>query len=130
MPPSSRTAPHAAAIPGAPPHATLAEQNDAFRRALGQHPAYPGQLVVTQGVMALDAPRVFRLMQAVARHAEFPEDDDPNGEHEFGAIEHDGAKWFFKIDYFENADCEYGAEEPLDPARCHRVLTVMRADEY
>jgi hypothetical protein len=29
-----------------------------------------------------------------------PEDNDPHGEHDFGAFEHEGQRIFWKIDYY------------------------------
>ena len=63
----------------------------------------------------------------VRDYAEFNEDNDPYGEHDFGSFTVGGVKLLWKIDcYDENLEkwCD-----PLSPD-CHRVLTIMRADEY
>ena len=57
-------------------------------------------------------------------------DNDPHGERDFGAIDLHGAKWFWKIDYYANGNCDSGSEDPSDPAKCYRVLTIMHASEY
>jgi hypothetical protein len=121
----SSTAAEAAPSPAAAP---LAAANDAFRRALGFTTAIPGRLVLTAGVAARGDSFVFRAVMAVRDHDAFNEDDDPYGEHDFGSTVVDGVKIFWKVDYFADADCEYGAEDPA--AGCFRVLTVMLADEY
>ncbi|MEP7305991.1 MAG: DUF3768 domain-containing protein [Acidobacteriota bacterium] len=36
----------------------------------------------------------------------------------------------WKIDYFENEECEYGSEHLEDPAPSFRVLAIMGAEEY
>jgi len=50
----------------------------------------------------------------------FIEDNDPNGEHDFGSFEIDGY----------DKDMRYGSEDPSDPSQTARVLTLMLAEEY
>ena len=58
-----------------------------------------------------------------------PDTHDPEGEHDFGAFEHGGARFFWKIDYY-TPDMEHGSEDPADPSQTLRVLTIMLAEEY
>jgi hypothetical protein len=116
------------ASPGPAALSPLAQGNDAFRRALGETPHHPGRLLVTGGISDQPVAFVFAALKAIRDTTVFPEGDDPYGEHDFGAIEHEGVKVFWKIDYYADADCESGAETPAE--RCYRVLTVMLADEY
>jgi Protein of unknown function (DUF3768) len=55
--------------------------------------------------------------------------NDPYGEHDFGVVEFDGQKIFFKIDYFDKT-LTYGSPDPADPTVTERVITIMLADEY
>jgi hypothetical protein len=55
--------------------------------------------------------------------------NDPYLERDFGAVTVRGQKYFFKIDYYD-ANLEYGSEDPSDPNKTRRVLTIMRAEEY
>ena len=60
---------------------------------------------------------------------DFNEDNDPYGEHDFGAIDHNGQKIYWKIDYYDS-DLKYGSENPADPCQTARVITIMLANEY
>lgn len=81
--------------------------------------------MLTQGIQALaDAEGA---VKCVREYADFNEDNDPYGEHDFGSFEYDGNKLFWKIDYYDQA--LEGYCDPLSPD-CRRVLTVMLAEEY
>lgn len=115
----------------------IAQQNDRFRSRLGipvfGEPAVPGSFVFTAGVSALPPLVQLDVWQLVRDYDEFTPGDDPYGEHDFGAFTHPAAgKLFWKIDYYATGfpRIEQGSEDPADPARTHRVLTVMLADEY
>ena len=59
----------------------------------------------------------------------FDEDNDPYGEHDFGALEVEGERLFFKIDYYDH-DLSAHSPDPADPSVTKRLLTIMLADEY
>ena len=98
------------------------ELNDAFRQT------FTGG-VVTDGVAALPESDLAQLLERVRRFDEFSKDNDPYGEHDFGSLDLSGQTYFFKVDYYA-PDMEGGSEDPSDPAKTTRVLTIMRADEY
>lgn len=58
-----------------------------------------------------------------------PEDNDPYGERDFGSIELEGERYFWKIDYYDRT-LRFGAEDPADTSETMRVLTLMHASEY
>ena len=103
----------------------IAALNDNFRK-LG---AGEGRIFLTHGVSALSRNEQMALMTKVRGFTDFNEDNDPHGEHDFGAIDFDCEKYFFKIDYYD-LNYKYGSEDPCDPVKTRRVLTVMRANEY
>ena len=88
-----------------------------------------GAAVMTPGVAALGVEAVNRAIQAISVFNDFCEDNDPYQEHDFGAIDIEGQKVFFKIDYY-NKSLSAGSDDPSDPSITRRVLTVMLASEY
>ena len=87
----------------------IAKQNDRFRKTWGADFTVPGQIVVTRGVADLphgvaDLPHaaIAIIMQRVQQFSDFTEDNDPYGDHTFGAFEFESAgetySIFWKID--------------------------------
>jgi len=108
----------------------IAEQNDRFRQE-GASQTLQGYLIVTQGISALPYPTVQAILARVMAFDDFSEDNDPHGEHDFGAFDVDQAgKVFWKIDYYAGDELEFGSDDPSDPAQTFRVLTIMLASEY
>ena len=102
----------------------IRELNDAFRKTFAG-----GKVVMTASVASLpDMVRANALLE-VARFDRFTPDNDPHGEHDFGSFELCGRKFFFKVDYYD-LSMEFGAEDPSDPAKTTRVLTLMLAEDY
>ena len=84
---------------------------------------------MTAGVEALTENAKAVLLLKVAAFEDFTEDNDPHREHDFGSIDLLGERYLWKIDYYD-IDCRYGSEDPTDPDKTTRVLTVMRAEDY
>ena len=98
--------------------------NDALRRSF-----IGGQVVETPGVVALPEAERVALLFAVRRFDQFDAGNDPHGEHDFGAVEVGAARYFWKIDAYDQALAGH-SPDPADPGVTTRVLTIMRADEY
>lgn len=103
----------------------IAELNDLARTAMG----VASKLVQTCGVSALDACEQSKIREKVELFSDFNPENDPHGEHDFGAFDHGGHRIMWKIDYFDKK-LEYGSEHPEEPAQTTRVLTIMLAEEY
>ena len=88
-----------------------------------------GRIYLTCGIAALSEREQSDIAWKVRAFNDFAEDNDPAGEHDFGAFTHDGRKVFWKIDYYDPS-MEYGSEDPSDDEKTLRVLTIMLADEY
>ncbi|MDF3016237.1 MAG: hypothetical protein K0R44_1462 [Thermomicrobiales bacterium] len=52
-----------------------------------------------------------------------------NFRHDFGALEVEGERLFFKIDYFDQTLSAH-SPNPADETATKRVLTIMLAEEY
>ena len=106
----------------------IAALNDALRKSPLDRAH--GRLYMTAGVNAHGPDFVARAIAAMIAFDDFNADNDPYHEHDFGALEIDGVRLFFKIDYFDKRDPDLGAEDPSDPTTTERALTLMLADEY
>ena len=98
--------------------------NDAFRTTMTG-----GKVFLTAGVDALPSDVKAMVSRRVGIFSDFTPDNDPHGEHDFGNFEIAGRKFFWKIDYYD-ATMEFGSEDPADPEKTTRVLTIMLASEY
>lgn len=108
---------------------TIAALNDQLRALIPLAPKTLGACTVTQGVLALSATTIAQVYTRVRTFSEFTEDNDPYGEHDFGSFEIDDQKFFWKIDYYD-LNLEFASEDPSDPDKTIRVLTIMLAEEY
>jgi Protein of unknown function (DUF3768) len=98
--------------------------NDALRQTL-----QGGRVHMTAGVSALPADTLAGAIAMMRSFNAFTPDNDPHGEHDFGNFEIAGQKFFWKVDYYDEC-MEFGSEDPGDPSRTTRVLTLMLASEY
>ena len=115
----------------------IAQLNDRLRARVGVPvfeglaTAQLGTVMMTRGVMSLEPEAIIDAWMRVRSFDAFSEDNDPFGEHDFGAVTLDtGERLFWKMDYYADANCDAGSEDPPDPAKSFRVLTIMLAEEY
>jgi hypothetical protein len=102
----------------------IRELNDAFRKTLRG-----GTALMTSGVDELPDCVKAEAMVQVAHFSDFTADNDPHGEHDIGSFTLVSRTFIWKIDYYDKL-CEFGSEDPSDPDKTTRVLTVMLAEEY
>lgn len=88
-----------------------------------------GSHCLTNGIVSLSPETIETIRRAVAEFVEFTDDNDPYGEHDFGALTVQGHRVFWKIDYYDLA-MRYASPDPSDPTVTARYLTVMLASEY
>lgn len=108
-----------------PRRAKIAALNDLARKAMG----LACRLVVTPGVNGLPAADKSAIREKVEMFAAFDADNDSHSERDFGSFSHAGETIFWKIDYY-NPTLDGGSEDPADPKKTARVLTIMLAEEY
>ena len=103
----------------------IAQLNDAFRQSMGQG----GQVYMTKGIQSLPEEDRLQVFNLVRTFNDFSEGNDPYGEHDFGSFVFKEEKVFWKIDYYDQ-EMQHGSEDPADPEKTIRVMTVMLAYEY
>ena len=87
-----------------------------------------GKIATTPGVLALgDLPAILKQLR---EFSDFPPENDPYQEHDFGSFKHEGELLFWKIDYYD-PELMMGSPDPAEPALTARVLTLMlSSSEY
>ena len=104
--------------------AVIRSLNDQFRQTFKG-----GAVVITAGIAALDEATRQRIFAAVQQFDAFDEDNDPWHEHDFGAVEVDGQRVFFKLAYYDLTRAMH-SEDAADPTKTERAMTIMLASEY
>lgn len=108
------------------PTKTIQELNDQFRK----HDNFSGRVVLTAGVANLESEEIIDIYKIVKNFDTFTEENDPYGEHDFGSFDYKDAKFFWKIDYYDKHNMDMRSEDPSDPEKTLRVLTIMFASDY
>jgi len=95
----------------------IAKRNDSLRKSI-PCVSPPNLLALTRGMASLKQMEINQILKKVRDFNEFSKSNDPWKEHDFGAFEHNGQKFFWKID-------DYNGQEGYN-----LVLTIMLAEEY
>ena len=104
----------------------IAALNDALRKSF--NPGL-GKIMMTAGVAVLCSKVRGEVFHKVQTYDHFDNENDPYKEHDFGTVEVQEVKYFWKIDPYD-LKMQYRSSDPADPTKTLRVLTIMRADEY
>ncbi|UTP39781.1 DUF3768 domain-containing protein [Phenylobacterium sp. LH3H17] len=102
--------------------------NDQVRSA-GPTQSAQARWLITAGVRALGDAATTAAVQAVRRFETFDANNDPHGEHDFGAFTIVGEQLFWKIDYYDH-DLSAGSPDAADETLTCRVVTLLLASEY
>ena len=116
-------------------HREIARLNDFLRENLTSPGA--NRVVMTVGIAELIGDvalfRGFRrraeLLRMIRDFDAFDRDNDPYGHRDLGSFELEDTACLWKIDYYD-VDLSGGSEDPADPFKTVRVLTILRADEW
>lgn len=88
-----------------------------------------GKIMVTTGITGKGEAFLAATIDAMRAHDDFSPDNDPHGEHDFGRMVIEEIPVLWKIDYFDKT-LEFGSDDPADPQKTCRVLTLLLAEEY
>lgn len=102
----------------------IAQLNDTLRKT-----GSGGAITVTRGVRLLPGFCPMAIMSELGAYSRFDPHNDPHGERDFGDLTLFGEDLLWKIDYYDDT-LTYGSDDPADPAKTQRVLTVMLAGDY
>tara|TARA_R110002073_G_scaffold69054_6_gene171323 strand:- start:17054 stop:17425 length:372 start_codon:yes stop_codon:yes gene_type:complete len=103
---------------------TIRELNDALRTK-----GEGGQILITRGLKEKDEEFIRAALQRLREFDHFTPENDPYGDHDFGRFVLAGEPILWKIDYYDESRL-FGSDDPSNPAKTTRVLTLMLADEY
>ena len=104
----------------------IRELNDALRASFSPK---LGKIMLTASVDSLPSDMRAMAIRKTATFDAFTKENDPHGEHDLGALELGARKFFWKIDCYDKR-MEFGSDDPADPTKTTRVLTLMLAEEY
>ena len=85
--------------------------------------------MLTEGIQNLPEDLRFKILQQVRSFDDFTPDNDPYGEHDFGAFSVQGHRGYWKFDYYDR-NTQWGSPDSSDPEQTNRVLTILLAEEY
>jgi hypothetical protein len=115
------------------PLSSLAQDNDAFRAGIRvslatREPAHyrkHGHVLLTEAVHALRDSTA--ILGKAAHFADFPANDDPGNERNFGSFRHRGRRLFWKIEYYHALETPDASAQAAPPPIVWRELLVMEA---
>lgn len=82
------------------------------------------RIMLTRAVAAQPPDRISAILAAVQMFDAFTSSNDPWGEHDFGQVQIEGQRYFWKIDAYD-LNLEFGSPDPADESLTRRVMTIM-----
>ena len=88
-----------------------------------------GEILLTSSVAALPDMVKASALQKVAEFNAFNEENDPNGEADYGSFDHCNREFWFKIEYWD-LTLEHPSPDPTDPAKTRRCMVIGMAQDW
>lgn len=107
----------------------IRDLNDTFRRQDTAMSFMLGEFYKAPRIQALPWGDQWAIMDAVKKYQHFDETRDPNGQHDFGAFVYKDQRIFWKIDYRDSKTLGRHSDDPSNPERTVRVLTIHLAED-
>ena len=104
--------------------AKIRQLNDAFRTS-----GYGGQILVTRSIRSKPKEEIAKIFKRVKNFKDFHNGNDSYSERDFGSFDYKGEKIVWKIDYY-SPDMKYGSEDPSNPKKTVRTLTIMLDSDW
>lgn len=104
--------------------AAIARLNDHFRSTWED-----GWVFISAGVAAQAVPVKDAIVHAVRHFDAFNPDNDPHGEHDYGALTVQHLRIVWEITYHQR-DLSNSDSDPANTETINRVLAIMLAEEY
>lgn len=91
-----------------------------------------GQVLISAGIAAKGETFQQHVLAAISAMTpkDYKKGNDPYKERDFNAFTVAGRLCLYKIDYYQKDDQRRMSEDPADPQKTDRVMTVMFANEY
>lgn len=88
-----------------------------------------GQILLTRSIRSKPKEEIAEIFEKVRTFNDFHRGNNPYSERDFGCFDYKGEKIVWKVDYY-SPDMKYGSEDPSDPSKCARTLTIMLDSDW
>ena len=85
------------------------------------------QVMLALGIRARPEKEVSEILERVRTFNEFTPANNPYLENDCACFDYNGDRIIWKFDYYSSSDMQYASDDPADPNKTTRVLTIMDA---
>lgn len=117
-----------ASLPASVPVTPIGRANDDFR--CNPQSIFRGSFYTSRGVRALGGDFMITALRAAMSDTNFTPENDPYGDHDRGFLTINGVRVWWKIDCYEKgSNFRFGSDDPTDPTKTERVMTLFFPEE-